>query len=936
MNAFAKLLVLSTICQAVSAAEAIDYERQIAPLLTKYCFDCHSDGRASSGELDMAALKTMADHRRERQSWLRVFDKVESHQMPPPKDSPQPSATERQLVLNWIRQLAASPDPALGASDPGKPVLRRLTRLEYNNTVRDLLGLETDVFVFSERLPLANKNYYQPASGKMGQELEIRLREYGAKYPVLLPQTGLPADNRAEHGYRNQGAAMNVSPLLVEQYLGLAREIAQHPQLFERSSIMAELAGIERPEPMLVAPPPGKARHQAVAVGGFAPQGGKLHIAEGSADNVDWRFKEDVTAAFEQECGGVFDVPAALVNQTLAGKGEVLKIRFGKAESKTLSINPNNDLWFAPFASANETSGETLFCNKVKGEKTFELSLKMEQGEEDEGISRLAICVLGRDKQSGQVSLIAKFSDGTESKATSKLAAGADGTTFFSFTAVPGETITSLIIDGSKFSGDYVLLDDLGFITNGKPRRAGALQTKPESKEKSASNAPSKVKARKTVEQRLAEFLARALRRPVQANDAERYLNLYREELRQRNAVPDALRAVLQAVLASPSFLFLSEPHQDDAPAVRPLSDYELAVRLSYFLWSSMPDDELLQIAAKNMLHESQVLEQQTRRMLRDPRSRELSESFAVQWLRLDQIYTAKPDRELFKTFYAGPQGKGTLHGAQLVEALLLFETVLIEDRSIIDFLAADYTWVNPQLAKLYQLSDPLQASEMTEKSDSNRELKTTGKDNNNQWRRIKLSNSSRGGYLTMSGPLTITSLPFRTSPVKRGAWLLETIFNRPPTEPKVAFSVSNDTKEAAQAQSIRERFEAHRRDAACYTCHIRLDPPGFALESFDAIGTLRTHDAGQPIDARGEWSGQKFAGPAEYKAILAAQPAEFRRGLIEHLLSFALGRKLELFDLPVVEQISQAVENEQRLQQIICEIVKSRSFTWTRNQDGK
>jgi hypothetical protein len=264
-----------------------------------------------------------------------------------------------------------------------------------------------------------------------------------------------------------------------------------------------------------------------------------------------------------------------------------------------------------------------------------------------------------------------------------------------------------------------------------------------------------------------------------------------------------------------------------------------------------------------------------------------------------------------------------------------LFETVLVEDRSIHDFIAADYTWVNPQLAKLYQLPDPLHASDVTEKSDSNRELKTIGKDNNNQWRRVKLSDSARGGFLTMSGPLTITSLPFRTSPVKRGAWLLETIFNRPPTEPKVAFAVSNDTKEAAQAKSIRERFEAHRRDAACYTCHIRLDPPGFALESFDAIGMLRTRDAGQPIDVRGEWNGQNFAGPTEFKTLLAAQPAEFRRGLIEHLLSYSLSRKLELFDLPVIEQISQAVESDPRLQQIICEIVKSRSFTWTRNHLG-
>ena len=171
-------------------------------------------------------------------------------------------------------------------------------------------------------------------------------------------------------------------------------------------------------------------------------------------------------------------------------------------------------------------------------------------------------------------------------------------------------------------------------------------------------------------------------------------------------------------------------------------------------------------------------------------------------------------------------------------------------------------------------------------------------------WRRVPLTDKSRGGFLTMAAPLTVTSLPFRTSPVKRGAWLLETVFNRPPSEPKVAFAVENDTKEAAQAMSIRQRFKAHRNKAACYSCHIRLDPPGFALERFDAIGAWRETDGGTPVDARAEWNGQPFDGPAGYKAALMKNPGEFTRAFIEHLLSYALGRKLEVFDSPSVAEI--------------------------------
>ena len=172
------------------------------------------------------------------------------------------------------------------------------------------------------------------------------------------------------------------------------------------------------------------------------------------------------------------------------------------------------------------------------------------------------------------------------------------------------------------------------------------------------------------------------------------------------------------------------------------------------------------------------------------------------------------------------------------------------------------------------------------------------------QWRRVKLADANRGGFMAMSAPMVVTSLPFRTSPVKRGAWLLETIFNRPPTEPKVAFAIENDTKEAAQQMSIREKFEAHRNKAACYSCHIRLDPPGFALERFDPIGAW---NAG--ADAKSEWQGHPFDGPAGFKGLIAQDPHEFTRGFIEHLLSYAINRPLEIYDMPTVEKIEQATK---------------------------
>jgi hypothetical protein len=314
------------------------------------------------------------------------------------------------------------------------------------------------------------------------------------------------------------------------------------------------------------------------------------------------------------------------------------------------------------------------------------------------------------------------------------------------------------------------------------------------------------------------------------------------------------------------------------------------------------------------------------RRMLRDPRVRELAESFAVQWMRLDQLYTAKPDPQLFRGFYYGQQGKRTLHGPMLVEALLLFDTVLVEGRSVLDFVNADYTWLNRQLAKLYGLETACAAPLAKLPPASTDELKNLRA--NSAWVRVPLPDRTRGGFVTMAGPLTVTSLPFRTSPVKRGAWLLETIFNRPPQEPKIAFVLKDAEKASTTAQSVRQKFEQHRSEPACFSCHIRLDPPGFALEAFDPIGARRTRDGQQAVDARAEWNGRAFAGPAGFKAALMEKPEEFVRGFIEHLLSYALGRKLEIYDQPTVREIqTAAAQDGYRFSAIIRGIVESYPF---------
>jgi hypothetical protein len=945
------------VASAAAPASPSDFAREIRPLLAKYCFDCHSEDIRKS-ELDLERFTDLGAARRDRATWGRVMEKVESRQMPPPKEGNPPSLAERQKLIDWLGHLAALPDPDLGTRDPGRPVLRRLTRLEYNNTVRDLLGLEDDLFLFPERVLLRDKDYFLPETGRMPEPLTAQLLEFGSRRPALLAGAGLPSDNRAEHGYRNRGDAMNLSPLLLEQYLAIAGEIVRHPELPRRSRQFAELLGLEfvplaRPAASRTGAP---AMPADAVVGDYAPKLPALPIAPGSALTPS-EVRAATAEALRTGRGGVFPVGPALANTTIAGKGAVLRLPYGPSPAKHLAINPDQDLWLVGFSTAEATSGNLLFTNKAKQQKRFELTFKVEGGEPHEGIAQLAVCVLGRAKQSGAVVLTARASDGTEQRLLANLAEGPAGTTHFAFAALPGETIKSLAIDGSGFSGDHVLLDDLAFVTNGAPRTAAAARPVGRA-EPAPVPAPGKggkaipallpaglqrrdaaaTPAPRPASERLTAFLDRAFRRPATGEERTRYVGLFERARAAGASEADAMRTAIQAVLAAPGFLFIAEPVHAAAGAVRPLDNFELATRLSYFLWSTAPDGELLMAARRGTLREPAELRTQVRRLLRDRRVRELSESFAVQWLRLDQLYTAQPDRDLFKAFYSGPQGKDTLHAAMMLEALLLFETVLVEDRSILDFIDADYTWINPRLARLYGIDLARGASApdgvaAAAAGQPNRELRQNDRDANHRWTRVALRDRNRGGFLTMAGPLTVTSLPFRTSPVKRGAWLLETVFNRPPQEPKVAFAVSNDTKEAALNLSIRERFEAHRNKPECYSCHIRLDPPGFALERFDAVGAWRERDGPSPVDARAEWNDTAFEGPAGFKAAVMKNPDEFVRGFIEHLLAYALGRKLEFFDQPAVAEIQQqARSNGYRFSAIVEGVATAYPFLHIRN----
>ncbi len=430
----------------------------------------------------------------------------------------------------------------------------------------------------------------------------------------------------------------------------------------------------------------------------------------------------------------------------------------------------------------------------------------------------------------------------------------------------------------------------------------------PESHSRILFRRPGLLNQREVAHDILAKFATRAYRRPATENEINRLVNLVEMVTKSGDRFERGIQLAVEAVLVSPHFLFRVELEQRPG-AVRLLTDLELASRLSYFLWSSMPDDELLGLASKKQLRVGANLDLQVARMLKDPKASALVENFSGQWLQTRNLKNVNPDGEQFKQF------DEPLRQAMRREVELFFAAVLRDGRPLTDFLHADYTFLNERLAKHYGING------------------ISGE----PFRRVALTDRRRGGVVTMASTLTVTSNPNRTSPVKRGKWILEEIFGTPPPSPPPGVSDLPDNEEGQKPASVRARLEAHRSKAECASCHARMDPLGFALENFDAVGAFRDQDEGQAIDSSGILpNGPSFRGPVELKAVLLTKQVDFARCFTEKLMTYALGRGLEEADRCSVEKMADRVMlGGGQIARVVSEIVHADAFQKTSAPPG-
>ena len=765
--------------------QASTFDREVKPFLTRHCLQCHN-ANLRTAEINLGDFDPEHPVRNQQDLWQAVLRELRAGRMPPP-GNPRPTVEQLRRVDQWIEarleEEAASISPI-----PGRVTARRLNRSEYDNTIRDWLGLDLSL---SEDFPIDDTGY----------------------------------------GFDNIGDVLSLSPLLMEKYLAAAEEIAGRAVVVRRKT-----------RPML-------ARY--LASRSQAPPS----VPEG-IHTVRYSPEGRLRAQHPFPSSGEYELRVRVVDRRRIPPAEEGQWVPAELPSATLSVL---------------LDGSTLQTFHVETDAyhrgTFDIRIRVDSG------AHLLEALPRLDSESL-------------------------GTTFNQ----------AVLEDSVENPPDRLVYADSMEIL-------GPFKVKPKPLTDShrrvliCEHDPGKHLAGCT-DSILRNLTLRAYRRLATEQEIKRLRDLVASAQSDGEPLERGIQLALQAVLASPHFLFRLEfdPEADPAGSAHPLGPYELASRLSYFLWSSLPDDELFGLAQRAELNDPQVLRQQVGRMLKDPRSKALVENFAGQWLQLRNLESAQPDPDRFPDF------DEPLREAMRRETELFFRWILEEDRSLIDFLDASYTFLNQRLARHY----------------GHPGVEGSG------FRRIELAGDQRGGLMTHASMLTVSSYPTRTSPVLRGKWILETLLGAPPPPPPVMETLEEEPESASM--TLRQRLEKHRSLPACAACHRKMDALGFGLENYDAIGAWRKKDGGVPVDAAGELpGGRSFQGPKDLKALLAeTERAAFVRCLTEKMLTYALGRGLESYDKTAVDRICRELENNGfRFGQLVQSIVESLPFQMRTTNGG-
>ena len=786
------------------------HPQDVREVLDRYCVVCHNEALYTGGiALDVLDVARPGDN---PETWERVVRKLRGRAMPP-GGMPRPDRATYDAVAEYLeaeldRAWASNPNPGRTNS------VHRLTRTEYNNSVRDLFALDIDV------------------------------------------RSLLPGDETADGSFDNNADVLSVTRAHLERYLSVARQVTRMATGFPPTSPDFESFDIP------------------------------LHVVQ------DQRQSEDLPLGSR---GGI----AVRYNFPVDGE-YLIKVRLqtnyaefirGMGWPQQIDIRLDGEL-MKRFTVGGEAPGTPAGRSYAGSGGAFHRPGWDEymQGGADDPLE-VRVPVEGGPHTVG----VAFVRDMWEP-----------------------EFVPQPVRRGIGMANDEMYMEHArvqGVLIGGPYQGAASAEDTPSRRAIFTCNPRLEAEEVACATKILSRMARRAYRRPATEEDVATLLEFFDEGRQYGESFDAGIQFALERMLLAPSFLVrvYRDPPEASGGQAYHLSDLEVASRLSSFLWSSIPDEVLLDVAENGRLTDTAILEGQVRRMLADPRATQaLVNDFAAQWLNVRRVSELLPDPLVYPHF-----DESLLEAFQRETELFLASTVR-EDRSILDLLRADYTFVNERLARHYGISGVY----------------------GSRFRRVVLPNlEQRGGILGQGGLLALTSYPDRTSPVLRGKWLLDNVMGSPPPAPpaNVDTSLEEDSDPAARPASIRERLERHRSEPLCASCHTIIDPLGFGLENFDAIGGWRTVDErGNPVDAVGRMpNGVEVEGLAEVREVLLDQPEKFVRTVTEKLMSYALGRRIEFYDQPAVRQIVRdAAANDYRWSSIILGIVKSPPFLMRASQE--
>lgn len=880
-------------CLLTAAERGQDaYTQRILPLLQKYCYDCHGDG-TDKGDFALDEYPEYGKLIADKVLWDHARQQLVTHVMPPEKKE-KPPLNERDEIVAWIDDTVFWFDPK--KIDPGHITYRRLNRTEYNNTIRDLLLVD------------------------------------------MKPATEFPPDDTG-YGYDNIGDVLSISPLLMEKYIRAANAVADKAldtsdverldmelgakKFWNQKGETKEWDGVR----WFHSNADAATKFNAPAYGNYQL---KFHLSATQAGPDAARVllkiddKElgtfDVTARYNGDKG-----PWQVIQHTLPLKSGEHKIVVRFVNDFADPQNPDPDKRDRNLALDKiEVEGpdgllpprgtrlvQWLLDGRPAGLPALKLTgedFENGQGNASRDTGTIELPSNGYVKHHLDLAAAGKYRIGIKAGAQQ---AGGEPAKFdvriggknagsFSITAkdqTPQWFGTEVELPAGKHEIQVWFLNDFYDEKTHQDRNFWLHQLKVEG----PVGQPDGIAA--TEMHAMVDKLGQRLfRRPLRDAEKNKWHGIADLGIQEKLPPLDALGYVLRGMLVSPGFLYRGSP-----AAVGPIQDgvalideYSLASRLSYFLWSAPPDDKLLQLAAKGELRKNLTTE--VKRMLADYRAWSLTEDFAGQWLQLRDMDIVNVDERRF------PEWKGGMAYAMKKESQMFFDNILRNNLDVIAFLNADYTFLNEKLARFYGIQGV--------KGD--------------KYQKVSLQGTPRGGVLTHGSILTLTSTPTRTSPVKRGKYLLENILGTPPPPAPGGVPPLDERKQQFGKMTLRQQFAEHRSNASCAGCHAFLDPMGFAFENYDAIGRWRDEEKKQPIDASGSLvRGQTFANLAELRTILVRDLSDqFVKNLADNLLIYALGRGLEYSDKPTTEEILRKSKAAgYRMQDLILAVCESVPF---------